>query len=63
MKFTNEEILETIGMVAEGKLDIRTVTLGISLRDCSEPDPAVCARKVREKELSAGDGNRKNHLS
>ncbi len=56
MKFTNEEILETIGMIAEDKLDIRTVTLGISLLDCSDPDPAVCARKVREKMLAKGAG-------
>ncbi|MEN8264693.1 MAG: PFL family protein [Nitrospirota bacterium] len=54
MKFTNEEILETIGMIAEDKLDIRTVTLGISLLDCSDPDPAVCARKVREKISAKG---------
>ena len=56
MKFTNDEILETIGMIAEDKLDIRTVTLGISLLDCSDPDPAVCARKVREKILAKGSG-------
>jgi hypothetical protein len=55
MKFSNEEILETIGMIAEGKLDIRTVTLGISLLDCSDPNPAACARKVREKILSRGE--------
>ena len=54
MKFTSEEILETIGMIAEDKLDIRTVTLGISLLDCSDPDPATCARRVREKLLSKG---------
>jgi uncharacterized protein (UPF0210 family) len=54
MKFTNEEILETVGMIAEDKLDIRTVTLGISLLDCSDPDPTACARKIREKILSKG---------
>ncbi len=52
MEFTSEEILETIGMIAEDKLDIRTVTLGLSLLDCSDPDPAACARKVREKILA-----------
>ncbi len=55
MKFSNEEILETVGMIAEDKLDIRTVTLGISLFDCSDPDPATCARKVRDKILEKGD--------
>ncbi|MCQ6962776.1 PFL family protein [Methanolobus chelungpuianus] len=33
-----EEILETIKMVTNENLDIRTVTMGISLRDCSHPD-------------------------
>jgi len=55
MTFTNEEILETVGMIAEDKLDIRTVTLGLSLFDCSDPDPAACARKVREKILVNGE--------
>ena len=55
MKFTNEEILETVGMIAEDKLDIRTVTLGISVFDCSDPDPAACARKIREKILALGE--------
>ena len=54
MKFTNEEILETVGMIAEDRLDIRTVTLGISLLDCSDPDPTACARKIREKILVKG---------
>jgi len=52
MKFSSEEILETVGMIAEDKLDIRTVTLGISLLDCSDPDPAACAHKVRRKILA-----------
>jgi len=55
MKFSSEEILETVGMIAEDKLDIRTVTLGISLLDCSDPDPAACARKIREKILVKGE--------
>ncbi|MBU0680742.1 MAG: PFL family protein [Proteobacteria bacterium] len=54
MEFTNEEILETIGMIAQDKLDIRTVTLGISLFDCSDPNPTACARKIREKILRMG---------
>jgi len=51
MKFTSEEILETVGMIADDKLDIRTVTLGVSLWDCSDPDSAACGRKIREKIL------------
>ena len=56
MKYTYEEIFETIGMIAQDKLDIRTVTLGISLFDCSDPDAAACARKVRDKILAKGSG-------
>ncbi len=52
MHFSNEEILETVGMIAEDRLDVRTVTLGISLWDCSDPDPRACARRIREKILS-----------
>jgi Uncharacterized conserved protein len=32
------EILETVRMVRMEHLDIRTVTLGLSLRDCADPD-------------------------
>jgi uncharacterized protein (UPF0210 family) len=52
MEFSSEEILETVGMIAEDKLDIRTVTLGISLLDCSDANPSVCAGKVRNKILA-----------
>jgi uncharacterized protein (UPF0210 family) len=33
-----EEILETINMVTNENLDIRTVTMGINLRGCCHPD-------------------------
>ncbi len=49
MQFSSEEILETIGMIAHDRLDVRTVTLGVSLWDCSDPDVGACARKVRQK--------------
>ncbi|NOY44126.1 MAG: PFL family protein [Deltaproteobacteria bacterium] len=49
MRFSSEEILETIGMIAEDRLDVRTVTLGISLWDCSDPDPRACGRRVADK--------------
>ncbi len=32
------EILETIKMFEEEHLDVRTITMGISLKDCSDPD-------------------------
>ena len=34
----NTNILETLRMIEEQKLDIRTVTMGISLLDCADSD-------------------------
>lgn len=47
--FSNHEILETIKMVQEENLDIRTITMGISLLDCADTDPAVAQRKIYDK--------------
>ncbi|MBE3576413.1 MAG: PFL family protein [Limnochordales bacterium] len=49
MPFTLQEILETIRMVEVEHFDIRTVTLGISLRDCITPDPDELVRRVLDK--------------
>ncbi len=39
------EILQTIQMIDQQNLDIRTITMGISLLDCGHTDPkAACAR-------------------
>jgi uncharacterized protein (UPF0210 family) len=43
------EILETIRMIEEQKLDIRTITMGITLLDCSHPDPATARQKIYDK--------------
>ena len=43
------EILQTLHMIQEENFDIRTITLGINLLDCSDRDPAVCADRVYEK--------------
>ena len=43
------EILQTMRMLQEENFDIRTITLGINLLDCSDPDAEKCARKVYEK--------------
>ena len=34
------DILETIQMITDEHLDVRTVTMGISLLDCADPSPA-----------------------
>lgn len=42
-------ILETLQMINEDKLDIRTVTMGISLLDCADSDGAVARQKIYDK--------------
>ncbi len=44
-----KDILETINMVKEENLDIRTVTMGISLLDCASDDPEKTAERVYDK--------------
>ena len=43
------EIFETLNMIDEQHLDIRTITMGISLRSCAHPDPVICAQKMYDK--------------
>ena len=43
------EILETIKMINEEYLDIRTITMGISLLDCCHPDGEVCRQRIYDK--------------
>ena len=43
------EILQTMRMIQEEKFDIRTITLGINLLDCSDPDGETCGRRVYDK--------------
>ena len=44
-----KDILETIKMIEEEHLDIRTITMGISLRDLAADDINVLADKVYDK--------------
>ncbi len=44
-----KDILETIKMIREENLDIRTVTMGISLFDCISDDPARLETKIYDK--------------
>ena len=43
------EILETINMIDNEDLDVRTITMGISLLDCIEPDVHKASQKVYDK--------------
>jgi hypothetical protein len=47
--FIPSEIIETIRMIQEENLDIRTITMGISLRDCISRDPKEAQRRMYEK--------------
>ena len=44
-----QDILETNRMIKEQNLDVRTITMGISLRDCAHPDLTVFCRNIYEK--------------
>jgi uncharacterized protein (UPF0210 family) len=43
------EILQTIEMIDQQHLDIRTITMGISLRDCAHPDINQCCSRIYDK--------------
>ncbi len=43
------EIMETIKMIQEEHLDIRTITMGISLLDCCSSDADEACRKIYDK--------------
>lgn len=43
------EIFETIRMIERENLDIRTITMGISLRDCAAETSAVSRRRIYDK--------------
>ena len=43
------EILQTMQMIQQQNFDIRTITLGINLLDCSHPVAEACAARVYDK--------------
>ena len=43
------EILETVQMIGEHHLDVRTITMGLNLLDCVSPSKDETARRVYEK--------------
>ena len=47
--FNTGDILETIEMFTQDNLDVRTVTMGISLLDCIDPDPRKACEKIYNK--------------
>ncbi|BAL82713.1 hypothetical protein SELR_10050 [Selenomonas ruminantium subsp. lactilytica TAM6421] len=47
--FSIDDIIETNEMITENKLDVRTITMGISLRDCAHPNIDQFCRNVYDK--------------
>jgi uncharacterized protein (UPF0210 family) len=45
----SNEIIETIRMIESENLDIRTITMGISLRDCADPEGKAARKKIYDK--------------
>ena len=44
-----QNIFDTIDMIDKQHLDIRTITMGISLLDCVSEDPKRCCDKIYDK--------------
>ena len=49
--YRSEDVLATLEMTRQHKLDVRTVTLGIDLRACAAPDPDVMCARIRARIL------------
>lgn len=49
------DVLETVNMIEKENLDIRTVTLGISLLDCIDSDGEKCRQKIYDKITTLAD--------
>ncbi|NLZ37877.1 MAG: PFL family protein [Clostridiales bacterium] len=49
INFNTEDILETINMIREENLDIRTITVGISLFDCVSDDADILCSRIYDK--------------
>ena len=46
---SKKDIFQTLDMIDKRHLDIRTITMGISLLDCADTDVQACARKIYDK--------------
>ena len=49
MLLSHHDIMQTVDMISNQHLDIRTITMGITLLDCADPNPRVCASKIYDK--------------
>ncbi|ACU94199.1 uncharacterized conserved protein [Cryptobacterium curtum DSM 15641] len=55
MQITPEEVSETLAMVSQQHLDVRTITLGLNLRSCTDEDINIMARKVYDRMTHAAE--------
>ena len=46
---SSSEIMETVNMIKEQNLDVRTITLGLSLQDCSHSDLKTLCQNIYDK--------------
>jgi uncharacterized protein len=54
MGITVEEVFETVRMTLDHHFDIRTVTLGINLKDCADRNVDKCAGRISKKIVEKG---------
>lgn len=54
MAITVEEVFETVQMTLNYHFDIRTVTLGINLKDCMDRNPARLCDRIHKKIVTNG---------
>ncbi len=47
--YRTEDVLSTLSMIRQHKLDVRTVTMGIDLHPCSSPDLSILCSRIRER--------------
>lgn len=55
MQITPQEITETLAMVGQQHLDIRTITLGLNLRGCADTSVEAVATKVYDRMTKAAE--------
>ena len=49
--YRTEDVLSTLGMIRQHKLDVRTVTMGVDLQPCASPDLNVLCQLIRDRLL------------
>ena len=52
---TIQDVLETNQMIQKNNLDVRTITMGISLLDCCSSDGKTLCRNIYDKITSYGE--------